>query len=358
MYITKRDGKYRAWERVVGPDGKVRKISVTMDRDTPQSRKKAAAQLARKIVNPENNLRYDDLVDYYIEYQKTTMKQSTWSRNEASLKRLSATFGNAKLSKMTAGFISSRLLKKTKNPTTYNEYLKRIKAMFRWAYQMDYIESSACVDKVRPLKDLTEHEKVSDKYLEADELKKVLEASGEYYSAVFEFLALSGLRIGELIALDDKDVTNTDIIVNKTYDFRHDTLSTPKTAFSIRSVHIQPELRSCIQRIRTLSNLHRMISGSRVHYFVVSATGDRLSYNKANRRLKSICKRVVNKDITLHALRHTHVALMASAGADLDQIARRIGHGDSRITKEIYFHLTEKQREKDNATFDSISIFA
>ena len=359
MYVTQRGNKFRAWERITLPDGSVKKISVTMDRDTSQARKKAQAELAKKAAKPKSELHYDDLVELYIKYQKATLKPSTWARNEASLKRLSATFGNVVLSKMTSGFISSRLLDKTSNPGTYNEYLKRLKSMFRWAYRFDYIGSSACVDKIRPLKeDMTESQKVADKYLEACELRIVLEATTEYYHNIFEFLALSGLRIGELMALENSDITETDIIVRKTYDHRNGVTNTPKTAAGWRYVHIQPELKQCIIRIKNRSREYRIRTGSRLPCFVISPQGGRLSYDKTNRVFRALCVRLTGKPLTLHALRHTHVALMAEAGVDLDAIARRCGHSNSSITREIYFHVTKKQAEKDAAAFDSVTILA
>lgn len=358
MYVTKRGNKYRAWERIVDLDGSVRKISVTMDRDTPQARNKARAQLREKMTKPRSEMRYEDLVKAYIKYQQATLKTSTWKRNEASLMRLKDTFSNARLDVMTAGFITTRLLDKTAEPRTFNEYLKRVKAMFRWAYRSDLIDSSACVDKIKPLKDTPEREKVSDKFLEADELKAVLDAADDYYGAVFGFLALSGLRIGELIALDDEDVSESEIIVRKTYDWNHGVMNTPKTSAGWRRVHVQPELLKYIRDIRKMSNLHRLISRARPPYFVVNVYGGRLSYHNANYRFKNLCARLTGKRLTLHALRHSHVALMAAAGADLDQISRRIGHSTTKVTKDIYFHVTEKQREKDNKTFDAITILA
>lgn len=355
MYVTKRGDKYRAWERIVDLDGSVRKISVTMDRDTPQARKKAMEQLREKMSRPFADLTYPDLVDLYIEYQKNNCKMSTWTRNDATLRRLTEVFGNARLSVMNAGFIASRLAKKTSDPGTYNEYLKRVKALFRWAYRYDYIPDSACVDKIPTRKGLTKKEKVADKFLEASELKEVLEESSEYYSLIFEFLALSGLRIGELIALDDKDV-GEDILVRATYDPINKVVNTPKTASSWRYVHVQPELASCIRRIRVMSKENMLVHGVRLPYFVVSPRGGRLSYPAANNTFKGICARLTGKRLTLHALRHTHVALMAENGADIETIGRRLGHSNARVTKEIYYHCTSKQREKDAAVFDAISI--
>lgn len=356
MYVTKYKDKYRAFERYK-VSGKWKKVSVVMEKNTPQERRKAAEALEKKADTPRSKLTYSELVKDYINWQKATMKASTWSRNEASLKRLTETFNDAVLSDITAGFIQSRLLAKTQNPGTYNEYLKRLKAMFRWAYRYDYIDSPDCVEKIKPLKDTPEKVKIKDKYLEADELKEVLAEASDYYSPIFEFLALSGLRIGELIALNNSDVTETDILVNKTYDFRNGVLNTPKTFAGNRTVHVQPELLSSIRRIRANSLIYSFRNGNRSPYFAVNPYGGRLSYDAANREFKTVCERVTGKSLTLHALRHTHVALMAEKGIDLKVIARRLGHSSSRITEDIYYHCTAKQREKDNAAIDAVRIF-
>ena len=355
MYVTKRGNKFRAWERIV-VDGKVKRISVTMDRDTPQARRKAAKILADKVM-PVSDLTYPELVRLYIQYQQATLKMSTWTRNQATLKRLEKNFGNRKVEQMTAGFISSKLLEKTKDPSTYNEYLARIKALMRWAYQNDYISSPACYDKLRPLKeDLTDKEKVANKFLEADELKKVLDAASPYYSAVFEFLALSGLRIGELIALEDEDVGEREITIRQTYDSNNGVINTPKTSAGWRHVHIQPELAQCIRRLRQISNHNRMTSGKRPTFFVVSKYGERLSYASANQTFKELTEKTVNKRLSLHALRHTHVALMSAQGIDLEAISHRLGHSNSRITKDVYYHITSTQKAKEDAAFDAVSV--
>ena len=356
MYVTKYKDKYRAFERYKVGDT-WRKVSVVMDRNTPQERRKAAAILAEKTERPTTGVTYSRLVKDYINYQKAVFKPSTWMRNEASLNRLKDTFEDAKLDKMTAGFISSRLLRKTQNPGTYNEYLKRLKSLFHWAYRNDYISTPACVDKIKPLKDTPVAEKVADKFLETEELKKVIESAPDYYAPIFEFLALSGLRIGELIALNDTDVTDVEIIVNKTYVHQTGGISTPKTESSTRRVHIQPELKPCIQKIRRNTLIYSVSAGSRTPYFVINQTGGMLSYVTTNNAFKRTCERVLKSKLTVHALRHTHVALMAEKGIDLKVIARRLGHSSSKITEDIYYHVTEKQREKDNAAIDAVRIF-
>jgi integrase len=44
-------------------------------------------------------------------------------------------------------------------------------------------------------------------------------------------------------------------------------------------------------------------------------------------------------EVTLHALRHTHVSQLIASGADVVSVSRRIGHGNPSITLSVYSHL-------------------
>ncbi|MCY8920233.1 site-specific integrase [Bacillus atrophaeus] len=48
------------------------------------------------------------------------------------------------------------------------------------------------------------------------------------------------------------------------------------------------------------------------------------------------------KDVRLHDLRHTMVALLMEAGESLSAIQRRAGHASARTTSDIYGHVSKK----------------
>jgi integrase len=50
------------------------------------------------------------------------------------------------------------------------------------------------------------------------------------------------------------------------------------------------------------------------------------------------CNRAGLDDVTPHVLRHTAASHMAMAGVSMQQIARMLGHTDSRITERVYAH--------------------
>lgn len=47
---------------------------------------------------------------------------------------------------------------------------------------------------------------------------------------------------------------------------------------------------------------------------------------------------------------------MMEQGIDMDAISRRLGHSNSKITREIYLHVTEKLREKENERIKSVKL--
>ena len=172
-----------------------------------------------------------------------------------------------------------------------------------------------------------------------------------------EFLCLSGLRIGELIALTDKDVSERYIHIDKTYDLRTDTTSdTPKTDTSNRDVYIQPELARCISKMRKERKVMLLAAGVVSPLFYPDMDGGYLHYHSYNKYLKETTESVIGRRLTAHACRHTMTSIFAGNGASLDTISRRLGHASSDITRQIYLHQTAEQRRNDEAEIDRVSI--
>jgi integrase len=55
--------------------------------------------------------------------------------------------------------------------------------------------------------------------------------------------------------------------------------------------------------------------------------------------------------VSFHALRHTHVSALISAGVDVLTVSRRIGHANAAITLRVYGHLFEQD---DGRAVDAI----
>lgn len=339
--------------------GKRRRVTLTYNKDTKANRRIAEDTLRERIraINSQDNtvdgLTLKALTDAYLRAQKTTVKASTYDRNWRFCNSTLRILGpDTLISQITADYVRNKFTETGASPTSLNERRARFRALWRWAYQQGYVDSTIVVDRIRPWKDVPHRAKIQDKFLEKNELKILLgDMEKPLWRDLTEFMALSGLRIGEAVALEasDIDLRNRYIHVTKTYDEKHRITTDPKTFDSTRDVFIQKEL-------LPLCTLLKQRSGGGLIF--QDKNGGYINYYSFNKYLRENSMAALDRPLTTHALRHTHVALCAEAGMDLDAIARRLGHSDSKITREVYFHVTQNMRERENEAMDKVQILS
>lgn len=362
-----KNGKYKFIERY--PDfitGKTKRVSVTLEKDTARNRKLAQAALQCKIEKAlckeeSKGITLEKLVESYRKDQKRTVKSSTYRRNYHACNTLLDLLGKDSLvDRLTAGYIRERFLASKKESGTLNEHLKRLKALIRWGYKNDYVSDIRYLDKIEPFKDKSRKEKVQDKFLETTELSLLLkEMNVPRWRNLTEFLALSGLRFGEAVALTNNDIDYKQrvIIVSKTYDVVNEVCTTPKTLCSTREVYMQDELLQLCHEIQRFNLKFRDYTGYVPHnLFLESSNGDYIRFYTYNKYLKENSERILGRKITAHALRHTHASLLMQNGVDKDTISRRLGHENSRITEEIYLHVTKELKRLDQERLADIQL--
>lgn len=363
MWIEKRKDKYLAvMEYSDYMTGKKKRVSVIMDKNTQQSRNKADSILRAKIEARQEEkpteITLKELETAYLIYQRKLYKESTTKRNEIVLNVVVGIIGSDTLcARLSAGNIIKALLDTGKPNVTLNSYLTRLKAMLRWGYQHDMCPELA--SRLTMFPDKTEREKISDKFLEKNELKKLLDSMKvEHWQNMTRLLALSGLRIGEALALeyDDIDLSQRLIHVTKTFDRTTGTITSPKTADSVRDVFMQNELLKLCRKLITSAKKKALEHGYQSTILFCDHDGSRYSYDVYEKYLRENSEKILGRKITSHVMRHTMTSLFAESGVPLDVIARRLGHHDSRLTRDIYLHCTQAQREKDNEAVRNVKI--
>jgi len=361
-------GKYNYIERYIDPmTGKKKRVSIAFDKNTAKNRKMAATILQERIDQAlrtaqvqKKDITLKELAELYNTEQLRTVKQSTYHRNCGACKSIAKILGPSTIvSKLNAGYIRERFLATGRAPGTLNEWMVRLKALLRWGYRNDYIEDISYLDKIERFKDVSHRKKIEDKFLESSEVELLLdEMKVEKWKVLTEFLVLSGLRFGEAAALEksDVDLRKRVIHVTKTYDVNNDIVTTPKTDFSIRDIYIQDELaKVCRKALRMAQNDNVVRFSNLLFTGTVREHVDHFAYNKY---LKENSMKAIGRSITPHTLRHTHASLLLEQEVDVDTISRRLGHADSKITKEIYLHITKKKQEQENSKIKEIQLLA
>lgn len=358
MWIVKtKNGKYKYVERYVD-NGKQKYVSVTLAGNRRQDKRYAEDFLRGRISDilaegkESSTLTLKMLSERYYEFQQREFREQTATANKSKVATIIKLLGEDKLvSELTAPYVRNKLW--AERASTYNERLKHYKAMLRYAYREELINDISHIDRLQRRKDDPVRVKVQDKYLERDELKELLKGMTEtHWRLLTEFLALSGLRVGEAIALrkSDVDTEHKTISVTRTYSRVLDRITdSAKTDMSVRLVHMQPELLDCVMRVKAF-----MKNFSSPYFFGWDDTY--ISYDAYNKYMRENTERILGRRLTAHSLRHTHVALLAEAGVPLDSISRRLGHADSSVTRDVYFHVTKKLQETDNDLLDTTKL--
>ena len=349
MWIEKTKNGLRAVERF-NVNGKWKRLTVPIERDTPQARRRAKEALEEKIILNSTPMEEKPMDEAIKAYLARDIRESTRMTQSAVLRNMVQAIGNVPLHKLTAPLIKRTLLETGKPATTLNNQLVHIKSFLSWCFEYGYIQEDIA-SRIRKFPEKPKMKNPEDLYLEADELKELLSnLSGMMFYCV-KFLALSGLRVGEMSALLVSDISDNYVSVTKSYSTRSKEITDPKNQSSIREVFIQPELRTLLDEYMRWRLLYMMSQGIRTDLLFFTKSGNIMTENNVYGRLRSLSLKYHP-----HILRHTHTALLAEQGISLDTIARRLGHVSDRTTRDVYFHVTKKQRQKDEQAISKVNI--
>ena len=164
------------------------------------------------------------------------------------------------------------------------------------------------------------------------ELKGRTDFSALRDRAVIEVLLGTGIRLGELAALDMDDID---------LDAKH---------LRVRAKGNVPQVKFIKTDLRTL--LRRYLAERRRHgrpemeaLFLSNRDGRLCQRQIANRLAHWLRKAGIEKELTPHGLRHTFATHLYGATNDLLVVQRALGHRDVSTT-QIYTHLVDGQLEE------------
>ncbi len=96
--------------------------------------------------------------------------------------------------------------------------------------------------------------------------------------------------------------------------------------------------------------------GFRTYHFFCDDDGRRISYDAYRIYLERHTKNLLGRQLSPHALRHTHVTMLAESGVPLETISRHLGHSDGHTTRDVYFHVTKRMEEHDRRMLDTVKL--
>jgi integrase len=165
-----------------------------------------------------------------------------------------------------------------------------------------------------------------------EKIRQLLEALPEPSRSLAWLLVLTGLRVGELLALRwrDIDLALGWLRVRQTvYEGRFDD---PKTKRSKRTVPLGAK------GIEILSAFKPQRIDSEALVFATRRGTPFSRRNLLNRQLAPTCERLGIEGVTWHWLRHANATLLDAVGTPLGTVQALLGHSSAEVTREIYLH--------------------
>ncbi len=163
-----------------------------------------------------------------------------------------------------------------------------------------------------------------------------------FWKTFFMCLFYSGCRVGELLALSDKDVYKENglytIVINKGLTRKTDgtnekfLITAPKTDSSNRKVQL-PEVMT--QQIDMYFS-YKQKNGLASSFFF---GGDKpIAQRTYQRSFEKYTQAAGLKHIRIHDLRHSHASMLIHLNVPITAISKRLGHSSVKMTLERYSH--------------------
>lgn len=263
-------------------------------------------------------LKYESCLRLFEEYFKNLNTELEWESVDADVIR------DWMESMMDSGLTAA----------TVNGRLSAVRSFYRFALKKGLVENDPAHTITGPKK-----EKPLPKFIREKDMDRLLQPEmwGDTYKdicarTIILFFYETGMRVGELVMLDDEmvDLDNRQLKV---------TGKRNKQRIIPFGAELEQALRDFV-RLRD-EQVERTEKG-----FFVNEKGQRVTYEQVRRMVKNHLGRVTTQQKrTPHVLRHTFATTMLNHEAGLESVKQLLGH-ESLATTEIYTHTTFEQLKK------------
>lgn len=226
------------------------------------------------------------------------------------------------------------MMDKGNSAATVSRRLSALKTFYRFALARHYVESDPVYSIKGPKK-----EKPLPQFVKESEMDELLDrqAWDEDYNNVRARTIIilfyeTGMRLSELVNLDDKDV-----------NFVTSEIKITGKGNKQRIVPFGDELKNTLLEFRRLRDASVEV---KTPALVVSDKGTRMSPSKVQNIVRSNLSRVCSlKKKSPHVLRHSFATAMLNHHVGIENLKKLLGHA-SISTTEIYTHTTFEQLKR------------
>jgi integrase len=277
-------------------------------------------------IPPTKQVRFSEFAKLYMEKYSRLNKRS-WRRDEVSLSSLLPYFGEKTMDKILPlaieGYKAKRL-NTGRKPATINRELALLKHMMSMAVNWNMAWSNPM--KGKGVK-LFREDNIQTRFLTREEQGLLLQACPDTLRPIVQMALLTGMRLGELLALKwaQVDLSKSPGVI---------TVVRSKSGKS-RQIPVCPSLEAILLTLKRKATLE--------HVFVSGRTGR--PYTSIRTAWEAALKRSGLAPCTFHSLRHTYGTYLADQGVPLPALQKLMGHSTILVTSRYAHGTPRAERE-------------
>lgn len=315
------------------------------------------ADYRRHVITDARRISVQSLYEDYI--QDRVIRHGLAPRTVSSYQKLFEDrilpfFGKRFVQDLTAKDVNQflRRLSEDHLSGTYSlKFYQQLHEMLRYAVRMGYITVNPC-DLVEPPRRDTKESQFYEQH-ECVQILKALENAPLEWRLYFTLAIYTGMRPGELTALNWSDISGSVLSVSAgSVQLKGEkTLRTdkPKTKKSVRKIALPPDAVALLNAWRTAQGKYRLRFGAAwpdPDVIFTSDLGSRVSLYTPSRNWKKFTRENGIRPLPLYALRHTNATLMISQGLNVRDVSARLGHSQASTTLNVYAHSFEDANQR------------
>ena len=297
------------------------------------------------------NMNFEEFVNLYYEDMGNRLRDSSMATKKYIVDlKVIPYFGKKKLLDITAADVrkwQNNLLNQGYSQTYLKTINNQLNAIFNYAVRYYDLPKNPC----RQAGSIGKSKASEMNYWTQEEFEEFLECVKDkpmsFYG--FQILFWTGIRAGELLALNPADINIEEKTLNISKSLKRmgheDIITEPKTEKSKRVITLPDFL------VEQLEEYMGMLYGIMPDDRLFNATKAFFDHEmKRGIRLSGV------KEIRLHDLRHSHASLLISRlGVSVQQVADRLGHEKITTTLETYSHLYPNQAKELASKLNDLS---
>lgn len=305
-------------------------------------------------ISQVSDMMVDAWFEYWIDIKKRTVRPNT-VRNytERYENNIKAIIGKMLLSDVKPIHCQKIFLEMADDYKTSTIYQTRITLynMLEFAKENDVIRYNPCKKSVK-----SDMGKPSEKKeaLTIDTQKRFLEGTaGTSYENQYRFILQTGLRTGELIGLQWKDIDfeKKTLTIQRSMEYRYKVgewrIGEPKSKSGYRTVPLTEEAIRILKDQKEKNKKIKIIPIEWREFVFLCKKGTPVKNSTYDSALFKICDKVSINRFSMHILRHTFATRCIEAGMKPKTLQNILGHSRIGITMDLYVHTTEDEKQKE-----------